>query len=146
MYMDMNLIMMTSSDGNIFRVTGPLCWEFTGPRWIPRTRASDAELWCFFDLRLNRRLSKQSWGWWFETQSGSLWRHCSDYKSTILSPVVWALLPGLFWFCAVILPFMVSLCHPFRQHGLIQFHRVFNGKLLQTWYNDNFRSRKVNKT
>ena len=42
-----NNIMMTSSDGNIFRVTGQLCGEFTGPRWIPRTKASDAELWCF---------------------------------------------------------------------------------------------------
>ena len=39
--------MMTSSNGNIFCVTGPLCGEFTGPRWIPRTKASDAELWCF---------------------------------------------------------------------------------------------------
>ena len=39
--------MMTSSNGKIFRVTGPLCGEFTGPRWIPRTKASDAELWCF---------------------------------------------------------------------------------------------------
>ena len=29
------------------RVTGHLCGEFTGPRWIPRTKASDAELWCF---------------------------------------------------------------------------------------------------
>ena len=38
---------MTSSNGNIFRVTGPLCGEFTGHRWIPRTKASDAELWCF---------------------------------------------------------------------------------------------------
>ena len=42
-----NLHIMTSSIGNIFRVTGPLCWEFTGPRWIPHTRTSDAELWCF---------------------------------------------------------------------------------------------------
>ena len=40
-------IMMTSTNGNIFRVTGPLCAEFTGLRWIPRTKASDAELWCF---------------------------------------------------------------------------------------------------
>ena len=32
----------------------------------------------FFDLRLNKGLSKQSWGWWFETPSGSLWRHCND--------------------------------------------------------------------
>ena len=27
----------------------------------------------FFDL--NKRLSKQSWGWWFETPSRPLWRH-----------------------------------------------------------------------
>ena len=38
--------MMTSSNGNIFRVTGHLCVEFTGPWWIPHTKASDAELWC----------------------------------------------------------------------------------------------------
>ena len=39
--------MMTSSNGNFFRVTGLLCGEFTDLRWIPRTKASDAELWCF---------------------------------------------------------------------------------------------------
>ena len=39
--------MMTSSNGDIFRVTGHLCGEFTGFRWNPRTKASDAELWCF---------------------------------------------------------------------------------------------------
>ena len=39
--------MMTSSNRNIFRVTGHLCGEFTGYRWIPLTKASDAELWCF---------------------------------------------------------------------------------------------------
>ena len=59
---------MTSSIGNIFRVTGPLCGEFTGHRWIPRTKASDAELWCFVGLI-------QSWGWWFETLSHPLRRH-----------------------------------------------------------------------
>ena len=42
-----NIIMMKSSNGNIFRVTGHLCGEFTGLRWIPHTKASDAELWCF---------------------------------------------------------------------------------------------------
>ena len=40
-------IMMTSWNGNVFRVTGLLCGEFTGHRWIPLTNASDAELWCF---------------------------------------------------------------------------------------------------
>ena len=38
---------MTSSNGNIFRVTGPLWGEFTGHRWIPLTKASDAELLVF---------------------------------------------------------------------------------------------------
>ena len=32
--------MMTSSNGNIFRFTGHLCGEFTGHRWIPRTKTS----------------------------------------------------------------------------------------------------------
>ena len=40
-----HIYMMTSSNGNNFRVTGHLCGEFTGPRWIPHTKASDAELW-----------------------------------------------------------------------------------------------------
>ena len=38
---------MTSSNGNIFRVTDPSCGEVTGHRWIPLPKASDAELWCF---------------------------------------------------------------------------------------------------
>ena len=66
---------MTSSNGNTFRVTGHLCGEFNGPRWIPGTKASDAELCVFFDLRLNKRLSKQWWGWWFGTPLCPLWRH-----------------------------------------------------------------------
>ena len=31
-----------------------------------------------FDLGPNISLSKQLWGWWFETPSRSLWRHCND--------------------------------------------------------------------
>ena len=38
----MDMYMMTSSNGNIFRVTGPLCGEFTDHRGIPLTKASDA--------------------------------------------------------------------------------------------------------
>ena len=59
------LSMMTSSNGNIFCVTGPLWGEFIGDRWIPLTKTSDTELWCFL------------WCRWFETLSGSLWRHCN---------------------------------------------------------------------
>ena len=72
------LFMMKSSNGNIFRVTGHLCGEFTGPRWIPHTKASEAELRCFlWSASEKKRLSKQSWGWWFETLSCPLWRHCN---------------------------------------------------------------------
>ena len=42
-----HILMMMSSNGNIFRITGHLCGEFTGLRWIPHTKASDAELLCF---------------------------------------------------------------------------------------------------
>ena len=41
------LIMVTPSNGNIVRVTGPLHGEFTDHRWIPRTKASDTELWSY---------------------------------------------------------------------------------------------------
>ena len=47
MHLRNSFSMMTSSNGNIYRVTGHLCGEFTGHRWIPRTKASDAELWYF---------------------------------------------------------------------------------------------------
>ena len=67
--------MMTSSNGNIFRVTGPLCGEFTGPGEFPTQRPVTRSFDVFFDLRLNKRLSTQPRGWWFETPSWSLWRH-----------------------------------------------------------------------
>ena len=55
-----------------------LC-AFSGHRWIPLTKASDAELWFFFfDLRLNKRLGKKSKRCWVETPRRSLWRHCND--------------------------------------------------------------------
>ena len=44
---DSIFIMMTSSNGNIFRVTGLCEGESTGHRWIPLAKGSDAELWCF---------------------------------------------------------------------------------------------------
>ena len=46
------------------------------PPLRPVTRSFDV----FFDLRLNKRLSKQSRRRWFETKSRSLWRHYNDYK------------------------------------------------------------------
>ena len=45
--------------------------EFPTQRLV--TRSFDV----LFDLHPNKRLSKQGWGWWFETPSGPLWRHCN---------------------------------------------------------------------
>ena len=70
--------MMRSSNENIFRITGPLCREFTGHRWFPLTKASNTELWCFLWSALTKWFSKQSRGWWFKTPSCSLWRHCNE--------------------------------------------------------------------
>ena len=44
---DLYQSMMTSTNGNIFRITGPLWGEFTGHQWIPLAKAGDTELWCF---------------------------------------------------------------------------------------------------
>ena len=60
-----------------FRVTGPLCEEFTSHRWIPSQRPVNGSFDIFFDLRQNTRLSKQSRRRWFKTLPRSLWRHCN---------------------------------------------------------------------
>ena len=71
------LLMMTSSNGNIFCVTGPLYGEFTGHRWNPIQRPVTRNFDVFFDLCPNKQLSKQSRGWWFEMPPGPLWSHCN---------------------------------------------------------------------
>ena len=79
---DIVCFMMTSSNGNPLRVTGHLCGEFTGPGEFPAQRPVTQSFDVFFDLRQNKRLSKQSWGWWFETPSRPLWRHCNEHFHT----------------------------------------------------------------
>ena len=69
--------LMTSSNGNISRVTGPLCGEFTGPGELSHTKASDAELWCFLWSALNKRLIK-------ECKAGNLRRHHVHYDVTVM--------------------------------------------------------------
>ena len=70
----------------------PVPGEFTAQR--PVTRSFDV----FFDLRLNKRLSKQSWGWWFETLSRPLWRHCNEY--------IWFVVTGCIGSCQHLQPLM----------------------------------------
>ena len=67
--------MMTSSNGNIFRITGHLCGEFTGefPTQRPVTQSFDV----FFDLRLNKRFSHNN------GEAGDLRRHRAHYDVTV---------------------------------------------------------------
>ena len=86
-----NYIMM-SWHRNAFSIAGPhddvikwkhfpRYWTFgRGIHWSPGDsphKSQWRELYVFFDLRPNKRLSKQFWGWWFETPSRPLWCHCN---------------------------------------------------------------------
>ena len=57
----------------------PVTGEFPAQR--PVTRSFDV----LFDLRLNKRLSKQSWGWLFGTPSRPLWRHCNVREVPVMA-------------------------------------------------------------
>ena len=89
---DNHFNMMTSPNGNIFRVTGPLCWNspLTGapvtgemPSQRPVRRSFDV----FFDLCLNKQVSEQSRRWWFETPSRPLWSHCNEMISMVYKSI-----------------------------------------------------------
>ena len=63
----------------------PVTGEFPAERPVARSFGA------FFYLRLNKRLSKQSWDWRFETPSCPLWRHCND-TSLLCILLSWILL------------------------------------------------------
>ena len=86
------LFMITSSNGNIFRIfriTGLLCGEFTIDRWIPAQRPVTRSFDNFSDLHLNQQLSKQWKRRLFETQSCSLWCNCNV-------PHYWPFIRGIY--------------------------------------------------
>ena len=60
----------------------PVPGEF--PTQCPVTRSFDV----YFDLHPNKRLSKQSWGWWFKTPSSPLWRHCNAKRGSQIKRLI----------------------------------------------------------
>ena len=66
-----NLVASQTRDEILLYPSLPVNGEFPSQR--PVTRSFGV----WFDLYLNKRLSKQPWGWWVETPSRSLWRHCN---------------------------------------------------------------------
>ena len=67
----------------IWAGNSPVTGEFPAQRPVSRSFG------VFFDLPLNKRLSKQSWGWWFETLSRPLWRHSNDGIITWIILINW---------------------------------------------------------
>ena len=65
----------------------PVAGEFLAQR--PVTRSWDV----FFDLRLNKRLSRPSKRWWFQTQSRLLWRHSYVAGSSAVQTKGYRMLP-----------------------------------------------------
>ena len=68
---------MTSSNGNIFRVTGPLWGESFGQRRFPPQRPVTRSFDVSFDLRLN--------GWANNRDAGDLRRHRAHYDITVMT-------------------------------------------------------------
>ena len=75
---DISPLMMTSSNGNFFCVTGHICGEFPGHRWIPRTKASDVELWyiLWYEPWINSLINNR--------EGGDLRRHRAHYDVIIM--------------------------------------------------------------
>ena len=69
--------MMTSSNGTIFRFTGPLCGEFTGPSEFPAQRPVTRSFDVFFDMRLNKRVNNR--------EAGDLRRHRGHYDVNVMN-------------------------------------------------------------
>ena len=69
--------------GHFETANSPVTGEFPAQRPVMRSFR-------FFYLRLKQRLGKQSWGWWFETPSRSLWRHCNG-KCNLWKQEMWKL-------------------------------------------------------
>ena len=124
---------MTSSNGNIFHITGPL-WgnpPVTGgfPSQRPVTQSFDV----FFELCVNKRWNKQSRCRWFETPSHSLWRHCNVTVKSQYAAVFF------FWVATIDMPqhwvtFLIKKIfrfHLYHWHGAQ--HPVIAPDYTQSW-------------
>ena len=116
----------------IFRVTGLLCGEFTGPGEFPAQRPVTRSFDVFFDLRPNKRLSKQPWGWWFETLSWSLWCHCNEKQISIIAANTLA--PYVAW-SSTAMPLLCRINGSLSPREWIKSHVPRNGWEMTIKYN-----------
>ena len=122
--MDVVSIMMTASNGNIFRVNGHLWGESTSHLHVDpphKERPVMQSFDVFFDLRLNKWSSKQLRRQWFEMPSCSLWHHQNDRDCLVPCKGIPIIKVRGFWDCLILrmgIPILVRQV-PLHWHGLL---------------------------
>ena len=114
----------------------PVTCEFPAQR--PVTQSFDV----FFDLRLNKQLGRQSWGWWFEMASGSLWLQCNGIYSILGSIVVTELYAILLsnqtmsWqYLYIYTRTYICIYVQMKGHSLLKVYCLYaNLRFLQRWW------------
>ena len=111
----------------------PVTGEFPTSR--PVTRTFDV----FFDLRVNRRLRKQWWGWWFDTLWCPLLRHCKVYKRCWDASRVFSNKEPYVFSCdlaALQMVFSVrpSVCPSVRHTFLTMFPSSYHHEIFRSYY------------
>ena len=114
--------------------SSPVPGEFPAQR--PVTRSFDV----FFDLRPNKRLGKQWWGWWFETPLTPFWRHCNGMGYFICirenemprKPILfaWTVYSTSQEICT-----LFTLCYVLLWLWIGQFYAYLSGSLHRQWGN-----------
>ena len=111
--------MMTSSNGNIFRVTGHLCGEFTGPH----TKTSDAELWCFSLICARIK------GWINNGEAGDLRRNRVHYDVIVMWAETILNWDGYTWHWRIYIVFVLFFCWFFMKETCISENIMYSAKI-----------------
>ena len=124
---------MMLSNGKFFRLTSPLCGEFTNHRWIPLTKGLQCGLWCSFDGVPQKLLNKQSKDQWFETTRLSCDIIVMFHWITVLLKCIIELEMSFYW----------NFCHWF--HRMLSFWQLSVQpvtKILPQWWHFCFSDHK----
>ena len=127
-------VMMTSWNGNIFCVTGHLCGECTGHQWIPCTKVSDGELWCFLwsapvmkSGHADGRTDRRSWSRQYLSIKCKDSKYCHKYKHII---------PDLLQLCFNKYAFLLKLTEhisPSVPHYLMKIYPLLYSWEMKIW-------------
>ena len=136
---------MTSSNENISALLVICAWNSPVTGEFPTQRLVTRSFDVFFDLHPIKRLSKQSWGWWFETPSGSLWRHSNEYNTSQELYPRFLLCRALLWFGICQLYLYHSELHQWHCQGRM-IAPVTGRQPWEIWVNGSYHLRRIDCT